>query len=213
MKRFLIFTLFLILAAGLVFSQNADDQSQDNEEPVEIAVDGFEAEGFWYSVMSSDEGLTTARLFKNRREGKEDSVLGVRVDYLRRGYSSFTVRPTFPIPIEGETREVSVWVAGRNFDHQLKLIFHDFWGRVYEVPFDRKLNFHGWQKLTAYIPMDIPQISVNSSKPMGIGILGFRVYCDPLQTLGTYYVYFDDLTAIADFSTVNDDPEDMIDGW
>ena len=214
MKHFVIFILFLVLTVGTAFSQNDPNQSGNLDELVEVEVDGFEAEGFWFSHMSSDEGLTTARLFKSRREGGEDSsVLGVRVDYLRRGYSSFTVRPMWPLPVEGETREVSVWVAGRNFNHELKLIFMDFWDRVYEVPFDKKLNFHGWQKLTAYVPVDIPQISVNSSKPMGIKIVGFRVYCDPLETRGTYYVYFDDMRAITDNSTVNVDPEDMIDGW
>ena len=215
MKRFVMFTLFLILAAGMVFSQEelSTQVDPDVDGPQEILVDGFESEGFWFSTMSSDEGLTTARLFRNRREGKEDNVLGARVDYLRRGHSTFAIRPTFPIPIEGETSEVSVWVAGRNFNHQLKLIFQDFWGRVYEVPFDRRLNFQGWQRLTAYIPINVDQMSVHSNAPMGIKILGFRVYCDPMEARGTYYIYFDEMTAITDLTRSVRDPEDMIDGW
>jgi hypothetical protein len=182
--------------------------------------------------MSGDEGYTQSRLFLGGPEGKEpipdeegmdisdQYALGVRVDYLRRGHNSFFVHPIRPIPIEGITKTVSVWVIGRNFNHDLTLLIQDFFGRNYEIYMGR-LNFQGWKKLTVAIPPQsgdgvngITQRSYHYNNRMGIKILGFWINCDPVETYGTYYVYFDDLRAVTDlFAERNRDSDDMADGW
>jgi hypothetical protein len=182
--------------------------------------------------MSTDEGYTTTRLFEGGPMAKEPIpdeegldiqdiyVLGTRVDFLRRGYNSFTIYPTRPIPIEGITKTVSVWVAGRNFNHELTLLIQDFFGRNYEFYMGR-LNFMGWKKMTVTIPPQaddglsgVVQGNYHYNNHMGIKIMGFRIDCDPLESYGSYYIYFDDLRAVTDlFSEYHRDPDDMVDGW
>jgi hypothetical protein len=240
MKRFILIALFILIAVGMVSAQDAIgdpdpymigvDSAQ--QQLKEVSVDKFENEGFWVSHMSSDEGYTTSKLFTGGPSGKEPipdeeglnipdkHVLGTRVDYLRRGYNSFIVRPIRPIPIEGITKTVSVWVAGRNFNHDLVLLIQDYFGRNYEI-YVGKLNFQGWKKMTVAIPPQstdgvngVIQRSYHYNNQMGIKIMGFRIDCDPLEAFGNYYIYFDDLRAVTDlFAENNRDPDDMADGW
>jgi hypothetical protein len=240
MKRLIFIALFLIIAAGMVFAQEdvgdpdpymvGVDSAQ--QQLKEVSVDKFENEGFWVSHMSSDEGYTTSKLFTGGPSGKEpipdeeslnipdQHVLGTRVDFLRRGYNSFTIRPIRPIPIEGITKTVSMWIAGRNFNHDIVLLIQDYFGRNYEI-YMGKLNFQGWKKLTVAIPPQsvdgvngVVQRSYHYNNQMGIKIMDFRINCDPLESYGSYYVYFDDLRAVTDLFEENDrDADDMSDGW
>ena len=240
MKRILFTALFLAIAAGMVFAQqelgdpDATLLGIDSAQQMlkEISIDKFEFDGFWHSHMSTDEGYTATRLFFGGPNAKQpipdeegldipdDYVLGTRVDFLRRGYNSFTLRPLRPIPIEGVTKTVSVWVIGRNFNHELKLLIQDFFGRNYEI-YMGKLNFQGWKKLTVAIPPQsadgvngITQRSYHYNNQMGLRITGFRIDCDPMEAYGSYYIYFDDLRAVSDlFAENNRDPDDMADGW
>jgi hypothetical protein len=240
MKRFSIAALFLI-AAGLLFAQQGEIGGPDAEmigietaqqQLKEVSVDKFEHDGFWRSTMSSDEGYVTTRLFKGGPLGKEalpdeeglnipdECVLGTRVDYLRRGYNSFTIYPIRPIPIEGITKTISMWIVGRNFNHDIKILIQDFFGRNYEI-YMGKLNFQGWKKLTVAIPPQaedglngVVQRSYHYNNQMGLKVTGFRIECDPMEAFGNYYIYFDDLRAVTDlFAENNRDPDDMADGW
>ena len=231
----------LSLLTAFAFAQAADLGEPDPErigveaaqqKLKEISVDKFEAAGYWISSMSSDEGFTTTRLFEGNPAGKipvaeekdlnlpDKYVLGTRIDFLRRGYSSFRLTPIRPIPIEGITKTVSVWTVGRNYNHTLKLIVEDFFGREYEL-YMGKLNFQGWKKLTVAIPPQSPdgkngiiQRNYHYNNHMGVKIVGFVVECDPTETFGSYYIYFDDLRAVADlFAEDNRDPDDMMDSW
>jgi hypothetical protein len=142
------------------------------------------------------------------------------VDFLRRGYSSFTIYPVRPIPIEGITKTVSVWVVGRNHNHELKLLIEDFFGRPFELHMGR-LNFQGWKRLTVAIPPQaedgfngIVQRNYHYNNHMGLKIRGFRIDANPWEAFGSYYIYFDDLRAVTDlFAEQNRDPDDMPDGW
>ena len=241
MKRLLVIVLIFSVVTG-VFAQRATevgavdatrlgiDAAQQHLR--EVSVDKFEREGYWRSTMSSDDGYTLSRLFRGGPMGRmpipeeaglsirDENVLGTRIDFLRRGYSSFTIFPTRPIPIEGITKEVSVWVAGRNYSHELILLIEDFFGRPFELSMGR-LNFQGWRRLTVAIPPQaedgfngIVQRNYHYNNDMGIKIRGFRVDVNPWQAYGSYYVYLDDLRAVTDlFAEENRDPDDMVDGW
>ena len=240
MKKFLTIALILLIG-GFVYAQQREVGAPDPERLGietaqqllrEVSVDKFEHEGLWRSRMSPDEGYTTTRLFVGSPAGKQDipeeegmeirdiHVLGTRVDFLRRGYSSFTIYPTRPVPIEGITKTVSVWIAGRNFNHEIYLLIQDFFGRNYEF-FMGRLNFIGWQKVTVAIPpapddgvSGVVQRNYHYQNNFGIKIMGFRIDCDPMEAMGSYYIYFDDLRAETDlFSEHHRDPDDMVDGW
>jgi hypothetical protein len=238
MKKFFIAAL-IIFIGGFAYTQDVGTPDADRigiesaQQMIrEVSVDKFEHDGFWHSAMSTDEGYTTGRLFTGSPAGKtaiadeegmdipDRYVFGTRVDFLRRGYNTFTIYPTRPIPIEGITKTVSMWVAGRNFNHELILIIQDFFGRYYEFSMGR-LNFMGWQRLTVAIPpapddgvSGVVQRNYHYQSHFGIKVIGFRIDCDPLESYGTYYIYFDDLRAETDlFSERHRDPDDMVDGW
>jgi len=203
-----------------------------------VSVEKFEAAGFWNAFISSDSGVIATRLFKGAPQGKEDEpkpeeryagvdpmvadqyALGVRVEFFRRGYSEIFVLAQKPIPIEGITKTISVWVIGRNYNHTLKVIVKDFFGNEFELTLG-KLNFQGWKKLSVAVPPQAPdgrsgiiQRNYHYATSMGLKIIGFKIECDPMESYGTYYVYFDDLRAVTDlFAEDNRDEDDIADGW
>jgi len=241
MKRLLIIILVLSVTAG-VFAQRATEVGAPNANSLgidaaqqylkEVSVDKFEREGFWRSTMSSDDGYTTTRLFNGSPAGKvpipdeeglniqDKFVLGTRVDFIHRGYTSFTLYPVRPIPIEGITKTVSIWVAGRNYNHELVLLIEDFFGRPFEL-YVGKLNYQGWKKLTVAIPPQaedglngIVQRNYHYNNNLGLKITGLRIDVDPWEAYGSYYVYFDDLRAVTDlFAESSRDEDDLPDGW
>ncbi|MDR0601425.1 MAG: flagellar filament outer layer protein FlaA [Treponema sp.] len=241
MKRFILISLFFS-GAALLFAQQGAEVGTPNAERIgidsaqqllkEVSVDKFEHDGYWRSSMSPDDGHTTTRLFSGSPAGKaglpeeegmnipDRYVLGTKVDFIHRGYTSFTVYPIRPIPIEGITKTISLWVVGRNYNHELSLLLQDFFGRYYEL-YVGKLNFQGWKRLTVAVPPQaedgfngIVQRNYHYNNQLGIQVTGFRIDCDPMEAYGTYYIYFDDLRAVTDlFAEDNRDEDDISDAW
>ncbi len=239
MKK-LLTCCFVLAFASVLFAQT-QTLSEPNPETVgadsammslrEVSVDKFEREGSWNVHMSPDNGVVAARLFKGapamkeplpEDEGKEDldtQVLGVRVDFFRRGVNSFNIMAGRPMPVEGTVKTVSMWVCGRNQSHDMYLLIQDYFGRNYEV-YMGNLGFSGWKKLTAVIMPSpdgehgIVQSSAYYGDKPGFKILGFRVDCNPIQARGSYYLYLDDLRAVTDlYDLENRDEDDMLDNW
>ena len=197
----------------------------------EVSVDKFENEGSWTCSMSSDEGVIQGRLFEGAPKQKkpipeeenlnlpDSKVYGTKVSFYRRGYNSFEVRAVKPIPVEGITKTVSVWVVGRSYPHVLKLILEDYMGQQFEL-YLGKLNHAGWKLMTVAVPPQnaagtgIVQKDYHYGTSMGLKIVGFRVECNPWETYGNYYIYFDDLRAVTDLYEVDlRDDDDMKDSW
>ena len=236
--------LFAVIAASVftfaVSAQNSlvedpNPETIGNESAMqalhEISLDKFEREGSWGVHISPDYGVITGRLFEGspamkdplkEDEGKENEdtqVLGVKVELLQRGINSFYITSQRPIPIEGVTKTVSVWVCGRNMGHELYLLVEDYFGRNYEL-YMGSLGFSGWKKLTAVVPPSpdgehgIVQHSAYYGDKPGLRIIGFRVDCDPMLSRGAYYMYLDDLRCVTDlYDMQNHDEDDMADNW
>jgi hypothetical protein len=236
MKRYSVIALCL-LVGGLLFAQQTTDPSRIGIDTAqqnlkEISIDKFEHDSYWSGFISPDDGFINVRLHEGTPAGKEpvpeeadlnivdNHVLGVRVDFLHRGNVSFSLYPRRPIPIEGITKTISVWAVGRNYNHVLKIIIQDFFGRQFELQMG-KLNFQGWKRLTVAIPSQpligkagIVQKDYHYTNQLGIKVVGFKVECDPAEAAGTYYLYLDDLRATTDLFAENDrDPDDMNDAW
>jgi hypothetical protein len=204
----------------------------------EVSVEQFQAAGFWDAAISTDQGLVTSRLFEGRPAGSAAEpladpryvgqdpkivfkyVLGVKTEFYSRGYNEIAITAKRPIPIEGITKTISVWVAGRNYNHILWIELKDFFGNTFELPMG-KLNFQGWKKLSVAIPPQNPdgrtgivQRNFHYTSHMGIKVVGFRIQCDPDEAFGTYYIYLDDLRAVTDlFAEDMRDTDDMPDTW
>ena len=236
--------LFAVIAASVftfaVSAQNSlvedpNPETIGNESAMqalhEISLYKFEREGSWNVHISPDYGVITSRLFEGspamkdplkEDEGKENEdtqVLGVKVEFFKRGINSFYITSQRPIPIEGVTKTVSVWVCGRNMGHELYLLVEDYFGRNYEL-YMGSLGFSGWKKLTAVVPPSpdgehgIVQHSAYYGDKPGLRIIGFRVDCDPMLSRGAYYMYLDDLRCVTDlYDMQNHDEDDMADNW
>ena len=240
MKKLLSFSILAVVAAGFIFAQTSSLQ-EPNPEVVgadsamaalrEVSVDKFEREGSWNVRISSDDGFISGRLFEggpamkepleeDAEKPEEDTmVYGVKVDFFKRGKNSFTITSGRPLAIEGVTKTVSVWVCGRNQDHDLWLLVEDYFGHEFEL-YMGDLGFTGWKKLTCVVPPSpdgehgIVQRSAYYGDKPGLKIHGFRVDCNPMKARGTFYMYLDDLRAVTDLYDVqNHDEDDMLDNW
>jgi hypothetical protein len=241
MKRYTFIStiLFLAVAAFLSAQQEvgAPDANQvpgdtDNTDLKEVSVDKFEIDGTWSASLSPDMGFVTSRLFPGGPSGKtpipeeegqnipDTKVFGARIDFLRRGDASIFIYPQRPILIEGITKTVSVWVAGRNYNHTLVLLIQDAMGRSFELEVGQ-LNFQGWKQLIVAIPpqsdygrQGIIQRNLHFTDLGGIRIIGFRIDVDPMEAYGTYFFYLDDLRATTDLFAENSrEPDDPTDDW
>jgi hypothetical protein len=205
------------------------DAAQQNLNDISVAK--FEDASFWRAFMPYDQGrielrrLNGAPLDKQDRDAERlesetdlgipvgDSVLGVKVDFIRRGKHYFTVYPSRPLAVEGVTKTLSVWVVGRNFNHVLKVMIADYFGDYKELTVGT-LNFLGWKKMTVAIPPQIVQSDFHYTASNGIQILGFKVECDLDESFGRFYMYLDDLSAVSDlFLETGLDVDDMQDIW
>ncbi|MCR5125204.1 MAG: flagellar filament outer layer protein FlaA [Treponema sp.] len=237
MKKILTAVLTLTATAGLMFAQESlatpDPTVIGNDSArqalKEVSVDKFELEGSWNAAISPDNGVISARLFDGSPAAKEPlqseegvpdtKVLGIKVEFFHRGVNSFYIRSTRPIPIEGVTKTISLWVAGRNMDHSLSVLVQDYYGNNFEL-YVGSLGFSGWKKMQVAVPPTpdgehgiIQQSAYDGIRP-GLRIVGFRVDCNPMLARGTYYVYLDDLRAVTDLYDIeNRDEDDMHDDW
>ncbi len=226
----------ILLTPCALFSQaagagepNAAQLGRDSAQQMlkEISVSKLEDASFWTSSMPLDYGFVTLRRMPGAP--KEDKpipdeqklgiqeqntyVLGVKVQFSHRAASYFTITPANPLPVEGITKTISVWVVGRNFNHVLKIMLLDYFGRHMELTLG-KLNFMGWKKLTVAVPPDLVQSEYHYTNKSGLRIIGFRLEGDLMETYGTYYLYLDDLRAVTDlFGESYRDTDDMVDGW
>lgn len=237
MKKFLL-SVLVAAAACAVFAQNSlveepNPETVGNDSAMqalrEVSLDKFERDGSWFVHMSPDYGVISARNFKGspamkeplkgEEEAEDTQVLGVKVEFFRRGVNSFYVNAQRPIAIEGVTKTVSVWVCGRNQGHDMFLLVEDYFGRNYEL-YMGNLGFSGWKKLTCVVPPSpdsehgIVQRSAYYGNKPGLRIIGFRVDCNPMLARGTYYMYLDDLRCVTDlYDLENQDIDDMSDAW
>lgn len=244
MKKIVTVALALAMSA-VVFAQSQNSSSEPESlaspDPTvigndsakqalkEVSVDRFELEGSWNASISPDFGVISSRLFegspmaKEPLKGEEDApdtnVLGVKVEFFRRGVNSFYIRSSRPIPIEGVTKTISLWVAGRNMDHQMYVLVQDYNGNNFEL-YLGNLGFSGWKKMTVAVPPTpdgehgIIQSSAYDGVKPGLRIVGFRIDCNPVLARGTYYLYLDDLRAVTDLYDIeNRDQDDMNDDW
>ncbi len=239
-----IFLLLVVLCLTItVFAQTQSYSSASDPDPNiigadsarlalrEVSVELFEREGSWNAHISPDDGVITARLFAGgpsakeplaeaeQNNAKDEKVFGAKVEFFRRGVNSFYLKSARPIPIEGITKTVSVWVVGRNMPHTLTLLVQDYFGSNFEL-YMGNLQFSGWKKMTVAIPPSpdsehgIIQTSAYHGNRPGLRIIGFRVDCNPMDARGSYYIYFDDMRAVTDlYDMENRDADDMDDNW
>ncbi len=232
MKRILIILMIVGVSASLLAQETPPDPTQIGVDSAqqnlqEISIDRFEDPGFWQARIPLDKGIVTHRRVQGGPadkvaipgevsvgiEAMDENVLGVKVEFYRRGPISISVEPSRPLAVPGIVKTISVWVVGRNFNHRLNLIIEDYFGNVNILNMGT-LNFSGWKQLTVAVPPTIQQRNPHYNTNTGIKVLGFVVDAAIEETYGTYYLYLDDMRAVTDlFAEESRDADDMVDNW
>ncbi len=247
MKKVVAFLVVLCLA-GVLFAQDGRSLTETDPAMTadaarqalrEVSLDLFEREGSWNCRISPDVGIITGRLFEGGpytnmsaedraakldlpaevKDSDNSHVYGIKAEFFRRGVNSFYITASRPIPIEGVTKTVSFWAAGRNQDHKITMLVQDYFGNSFEV-YVGSLAFSGWKRMSVAIPPSpdgsrgiVQQSSYFGERP-GLRIVGFRIDCDPETAIGSYYLYLDDLRAVTDlYAMENRDADDPSDAW
>lgn len=230
----ILFLLVMVFSVSVLFAQDVEtdefESPQDTAQQklVTTSISKFEDPGLWYATMPRDQGIITLRRIDSagsiEKEKLEDEteigieeqdnfVIGLKVEFFHRGLNEFYIHPVRPLPVEGISKTVSVYVIGRNMKHVLKLLISDQFGNKAEITMGQ-LNFSGWKKMTVAIPPTIIQKDYHYTNKTGIKIEGFKIDCDILESYGTYYIYFDALRANVDlFTEESRDVDDLQDGW
>jgi len=140
-------------------------------------------------------------------------ILGVRVDFFKRGHNWFAVYPYRPVKLEGVVKSFELWVCGRQKSHSLSIIIDDAFGKEHVIPMG-KLNFLGWKRMFVNVPEGVIQYDYRFSEKRGITFKGLLIQTNPLESYGKYYIYFDNLTAeISRFWEEYRDQKDPVDNW
>ncbi len=229
-KIAIIICSFLVIG---VFSfnllgQQASDQEEDpdfeqGEILTNVTIAKFEDAEAWEGQMPLDQGT----LLLMKRTGKpaqlpdvdpqtqveNNFVLGAKVKFNKRGTNRFVLKPPKPIKIPGISKSFSIWVVGRNFSHTLFYNINDFYNKPVSIKIG-KLNFLGWKKITTVIPPDIAQDEYHYTDSEGLTFSSLHVITNPAEAYGTYYTYFDEMSAYTNvFTQSNVDLDDMVDNW
>lgn len=235
MKRLTVLIVMLILTvAFLLFAQDAANEqpvANDTVQPADgnnfvteaitnFLIDDFEFANSWQAAMPRDFGIISLV----RREGGPADVvadgadnnkymLGAKVEYFQTGYPWFSVTPPRPVRIPGYTKELSVWVAGRNHNNKMSFYIYDVYGKIQKLG-DEPLNFMGWKNISVQVPATVEQETFRGQGTQGISFMGIHVNVDPRDSYGKYYIYFDNLMAKTDlYMDTYREEDDPLDIW
>lgn len=228
MKRLSISIIMLILTvAFLLFAQDAAEQTDGEEgnnfvteSMTNFLIDNFEFANTWQGAMPRDYGLVSIIRREGGpsdvvAEGEEENkyILGAKVEYFRTGYPYFSITPPRPVKIPGYTKEISVWVAGRNHNNMMSLYIYDINGKPQSIG-NVPLNFVGWKNVSVQVPANVKQEDFRGQVEQGISFMGIFIKVDPKDSYGKYYIYFDNLVAKTDmYLETYREEDDPIDNW
>jgi len=176
--------------------------------PRNVLLEGFDrASSPWRAVFAAEDGVAATRLLETGEgapggdAAERQSVLGLRVDFFRRGRSSLVLLAPRPLPVEGRCSALSLRVLGRSYRHSLSLLLFDYYGALRELPLGR-LDFPGWRTLRVYLRAGdgpgrpwIAQDDAHYTRAPGIRVAGIKLDFEPEDAYGTFYAYFDELRA------------------
>ena len=169
-----------------------------------------------YPQMAYVEAWPVA-VFGNRRSGADAiKSLGIHGRFDRRGYNWIDLYPSkggdgddkdepseFLIP--GRVRYLDMWVWGSNLDYYIEAYLRDPDGVVHAIKLGN-IGYTGWKNLRTYIPSGINQIKRQLPRQPGMNFVKFRIWTQPTEKVGDFYVYF------KQFKVLTDTFESLFDG-
>jgi hypothetical protein len=229
----------IILACITVFSSFGDDITVDFESVVFEAFNG-DSDYVWktdaskfttiteeatYPQLSYVEAWPIALFGYNRDGSKDIKSLGLHGRFDRRGYNWIDLYPTkegsdeaVEIPIPGRIRYMDMWVWGANLDFYIEAYLRDHNGVVHNVRLGN-IGYTGWKNVRVNIPTNIPQSKRILPRLAGLTFVKFRLWTQPTEKVGDFYVYFKQFKALTDtFESLYDgdelaDPDHVQELW
>jgi hypothetical protein len=165
----------------------------------------------------------------NRSGDQTIKSLGIHGRFDRRGYNWIDIYPVkkdddsdnpeaIEIPIPGRIRNMDMWVWGSNLDFYIEVYVRDYQGVVHNLRMGN-IGYTGWRNLRVTIPNNIPQSKRILPKLAGLTFVKFRLWTQPTEKVGDFYVYFKQFKALTDtFESLYDgdelaDPEHVQELW
>ena len=147
--------------------------------------------------------------FGYNRNGDQDiKSLGIHGRFDRRGYNWIDLYPVkggddedaddpVEIPIPGRVRNIDMWVWGANLDYYMEVYLRDLNGVVHNVRFG-SIGHMGWKNIRANVPTNIAQSRRILPRKAGLTFVKFRIWTQPTEKVGDFYVYFKQLKVLTD---------------
>lgn len=157
--------------------------------------------------------------FGFNRDGSQTlKSLGIHGRFDRRGYNWIDIYPTkaddpdlpFELPIEGRLRSLDMWIWGANLNFYVELFLRDYQGVVHAIRFG-DINHQGWKNFQVTIPRHIPQAKRILPRLASLTFVKFRIWTQPVERVGDFYVYFKQLKALTDTFEQYFDGSDLTD--
>ena len=165
----------------------------------------------------------------NRDGSQELKSLGVHGRFDRRGYNWIDIYPSkggdgddqddpIEIPIPGRMRTIDMWVWGANYDFYIEVYLRDTGGVVHNLRLG-SIAHNGWKNLRTNVPTSISQAKRTLPRRPGLSFIKFRIWTQPTEPVGDFYVYFKQLKVLTDiFESLFDgnelaDPEYVQELW
>jgi len=191
----------------------------------------FESSEDWRALATSPLGVTKIKktvqqgemmdVF-NPKELTEDEkakfvagknhVLGVKTNFVDRGFDRVEIKPPHEYVIRGLGRQLTVWVLGRQFRHTLWAKFRDYRGRFHKLRIGR-LDYFGWRKLTITLPGWLPQSTRYALYDKNLHFVSLFVVSDKHEVGGQFYFYVDELKMKVDESDMAYPGSEIKDTW
>jgi hypothetical protein len=177
-------------------------------------------------------------LYGTNRAGKELKSLGVWGKFDRRGYNWIDIYPVekdgddtpAEIPIPGRAQYLDMWVWSASFNYYIEAYIRDYQGVVHSLNLGN-IGHQGWKNLRTWIPSNIrqgkralqdpsrPTVQTAQGNATYLKFVKFRVWTQPVEQVGNFYIYFDQFKVLTDtFESLFDgdelaDPEHIQELW
>jgi hypothetical protein len=158
--------------------------------------------------------------FGTNRDGSQTiKSLGIHGRFDRQGYNWIDVYPVraddsgdnpepVEIPMPGRVRNLDMWVWGANLHLYIEAFVRDHAGVVHMLRMG-DVSYTGWKNLRVNIPNHIRQSKRILPRLAGLTFVKFRVWTQPIEKVGNFYVYFKQFKVLTDMFESYYDGDDL----
>ena len=210
----------LFLAFAAVFSSFGDERTPQLES---FILENFNGDSDYTWVLAASKfatktddgefpqmayvGAWPAAVFGFNRTDDIKS-LGIHGRFDRRGYNWIDLYPVkggsgddandpVEIPMQGRVRTLDMWVWGANYNFYIEVYLRDHDGVVHNLRFG-DIAYTGWRNLRVNVPTTIGQSKRILPNRAGLKFVKFRIWTQPVERVGDFYIYFKQLKILTD---------------